>query len=83
MIALALNRTSIFGSYVVNKKHKPSKKIGNSELAIPNQVVFYNFAVNNKLPQLHEYVAELKTDILWLRERLQQELSEQQIEQKD
>ena len=73
----------IFSDDVVNKNKKPSKPVRNSELEIPSQVVFYHFAVNNKLPQLHEYVAELKTDILWLRERLKQELIEQQIEQKD
>ena len=73
----------IFGDDVVNKNQQALKPARNPELEIPSQVVFYNFVATNRLPQLYEYVTELKTDILWLRERLQQELIEQQIEQKD
>jgi hypothetical protein len=53
-------------------------KIGKAErdrhLEVPSQVVYYDFASKNNLPQLSRYISDLKADLKWLHEKLEQEV---------
>ncbi len=51
----------------------------NQNLEVPGQVVFYNFASKNNPAQLSLYIAELKSDLLWLCKTLDEELKVEKI----
>ena len=64
---------------------KPNK-IGKAErdwqLQVPSQVVFYDFASKNNLPQLSRYISDLKADLKWLHEKLDQEVKAEKNQKK-
>ena len=65
---------------------KPDK-IGKAErdrqLEVPSQVVFYDFASKNNLPQLSHYISDLKADLKWLHEKLEQEVKAEKSKTKE
>ena len=61
------------------KPNQIGKAGENQNLAVPSQVVFYNFASKNNLAQLSLYIAALKSDLLWLRKALDEELKVEKI----
>ena len=61
------------------KPNQIGKAEKNQNLEVPGQVVFYNFASKNNLAQLSLYIAALKSDLLWLRETLDEEVKVEKI----
>ena len=61
------------------KPNQIGKAEKNQNLKVPGQVVFYNFASKNNLAQLSLYIAALKSDLLWLRETLDEEVKVEKI----
>ena len=56
------------------KPNKIGKAESEQQLEVPSQVVFYDFASKNNLPQLSRYISDLKADLKWLHEKLEQEV---------
>ncbi len=65
---------------VSNPIKKSEKK---QQPQVPSPVVFYDFASKKNLSQLSRYIAELKTDLLWLHEKLEEELKAEKDKEKE
>ena len=72
--------------YNFSDKMKPNivgKTERNQQLEVPSQVIFYDFASKNNLPQLSRYISDLKADLKWLHEKLEQEVKAEKIKTKE
>ncbi len=65
------------------KLNKIGKVEGDQQLEVPSQVVYYDFASKNNLPQLSRYISDLKADLLWLHEKLEQEVKTEKSKTKE
>ena len=65
------------------KPNKIEKAENDRQLEVPSQVVFYDFASKNKLPQLSRYISDLKADLKWLHEKLEQEVKAEKSKTKE
>lgn len=65
------------------KLNKIRKAERDQQLEVPSQVVYYDFASKNNLPQLSRYISDLKADLKWLHEKLEQEVKAEKIKTKE
>ena len=65
------------------KPDKIGKDERDQQLEVPSQVVFYDFASKTNLPQLSHYISDLKADLKWLHEKLEQEVKAEKIKTKE
>ena len=64
------------------KANRKDKEEAAQHLEAPSQVVFYDFASKNNLSQLSLYLSNLRADLLWLHEKLDQEMKAESNEEK-